>query len=58
MPTPATDIPVLERFSLQGRTALVTGGNRGLGKAFTLALAQAGARVAFAGRDPDRNRSE
>ena len=47
--------PVLDRFSLRGRTALVTGGNRGLGKAFVLALAQAGARVAFCGRDAGRN---
>ncbi|MDT7650836.1 MAG: hypothetical protein QOI36_2242, partial [Pseudonocardiales bacterium] len=46
---------VLETFRLDGRTALVTGGNRGLGKAFVLALAQAGARVAFVARDADRN---
>jgi NAD(P)-dependent dehydrogenase (short-subunit alcohol dehydrogenase family) len=38
-------------FSLQGKTALVTGGNRGLGKAQAWALAQAGARVAIAARD-------
>ena len=31
-------------FSLEGKTALVTGGNQGLGKAFALCLAQAGAR--------------
>ncbi|MEU9823090.1 SDR family NAD(P)-dependent oxidoreductase [Pseudonocardia alni] len=46
---------VLDTFDLTGRTALVTGGNRGLGKAFTAALAQAGARVAFVARDADRN---
>jgi NAD(P)-dependent dehydrogenase (short-subunit alcohol dehydrogenase family) len=46
---------VLDTFRLDGRTALVTGGNRGLGKSFTLALAQAGARVAFVARDADRN---
>jgi NAD(P)-dependent dehydrogenase (short-subunit alcohol dehydrogenase family) len=46
---------VLDSFRLYGRTALVTGGNRGLGKAFVLALAQAGARVAFVARDADRN---
>jgi NAD(P)-dependent dehydrogenase (short-subunit alcohol dehydrogenase family) len=46
---------VLDSFRLDGRTALVTGGNRGLGKAFVLALAQAGARVAFVARDADRN---
>ncbi|WP_285135494.1 SDR family oxidoreductase [Microbacterium sp. lyk4-40-TSB-66] len=32
-------------FSLQGKTAMVTGGNGGLGRAFTLALASAGADV-------------
>lgn len=46
---------VLERFTLTGRRALVTGGNQGLGKAFAAALAQAGARVVIAARDADRN---
>ncbi|HEX4250473.1 MAG TPA: glucose 1-dehydrogenase [Pseudonocardia sp.] len=48
---------VLDSFRLDGRTALVTGGNRGLGKAFVLALAQAGAKVAFVARDADRNKA-
>src|SRR5262245_59983210 len=46
---------VLEQFSLDGKKALVTGGNRGLGKAFAVALAQAGAMVAICGRDAERN---
>ena len=46
---------VLDAFTLSGKKALVTGGNRGLGKAFARALAEAGAAVAFAGRDADRN---
>jgi NAD(P)-dependent dehydrogenase (short-subunit alcohol dehydrogenase family) len=46
---------VLDQFTLTGRKALVTGGNRGLGKAFATALAQAGAAVAIAGRDAGRN---
>ncbi|KUI35015.1 SDR family NAD(P)-dependent oxidoreductase [Mycobacterium sp. GA-2829] len=42
-------------FDLTGRTALVTGGNQGLGKAFAFGLAQAGAQVAIAGRNAERN---
>jgi NAD(P)-dependent dehydrogenase (short-subunit alcohol dehydrogenase family) len=46
---------VLDTFGLTGRRALVTGGNRGLGRAFALALAEAGAHVAIAARDAERN---
>jgi NAD(P)-dependent dehydrogenase (short-subunit alcohol dehydrogenase family) len=46
---------VLERFALTGKRALVTGGNRGLGKAFAIALAEAGAEVAIAGRSTEGN---
>jgi NAD(P)-dependent dehydrogenase (short-subunit alcohol dehydrogenase family) len=35
----------LDHFSLRGKRAIVTGGNTGLGQAFTLALAKAGADV-------------
>ncbi len=41
---------VLERFRIDGRTAIVTGGSRGLGRVIALALAQAGARVAITAR--------
>lgn len=41
-------------FSLQGRTALVTGASRGLGLEIACALAAAGARVWLNGRDPAR----
>jgi NAD(P)-dependent dehydrogenase (short-subunit alcohol dehydrogenase family) len=37
-------------FDLSGKTALVTGGSKGLGKSFALALAEAGADVAIASR--------
>jgi len=38
---------------LAGRTALITGASRGLGKAMALALAEAGAQLALVGRDRD-----
>lgn len=46
---------VLDAFSLTGKRALVTGGNRGLGLAFVRGLAEAGADVVFVSRDADRN---
>ena len=36
---------VLDSFSLQGKTALVTGCNKGIGFGMTLALAEAGANI-------------
>jgi 2-deoxy-D-gluconate 3-dehydrogenase len=40
---------ILERFSLKGKTALVTGSSRGLGAGMAMALAEAGANVAIHG---------
>lgn len=39
----------LHHFSLEGKNAIVTGGNSGLGQAFTVALARSGADVLVAG---------
>ncbi|PGH28287.1 2-deoxy-D-gluconate 3-dehydrogenase [Polytolypa hystricis UAMH7299] len=42
---------VLSLFSLGGKTALVTGGTRGIGKSMAIALAEAGADIILVQRD-------
>jgi len=42
-------------FSLEGKTALVTGGNGGLGRGIALGLASAGANIAVTGRNLEKN---
>ena len=41
-------------FDLSGRTALVTGSSRGLGRAIAEGMAKAGARIIVNGVDPKR----
>jgi gluconate 5-dehydrogenase len=48
---------ILDLFKLNGRTALVVGGNRGLGLAMAKALAEAGASISIAARDGEKNRA-
>ena len=45
---------ILERFRLDGRTALVTGGGQGIGRSFCHALGEAGAKVAVVDLVADR----
>ncbi len=48
-------MPALDVFGLDGKTAIVTGGNRGIGRAISVALARSGARVVIVGRNADEN---
>jgi NAD(P)-dependent dehydrogenase (short-subunit alcohol dehydrogenase family) len=47
---------ILDLFKLNGRTALIVGGNRGLGLAMAQAMAEAGANISVAARDEKMNR--
>ncbi|MCF3973436.1 SDR family oxidoreductase [Paracoccus salsus] len=44
-------------FDLTGRTALITGSTRGLGRAIALGLGAAGAALVINGRDPEKTRA-
>lgn len=52
---PLVEKSVLQQFKLDGKVALVIGGNRGLGLAMAEALAEAGARISIAARDESTN---
>lgn len=47
---------VLDKFSLQGKVAIVTGANRGIGLGIAHAFVEAGADVVVAARDEARNK--
>jgi NAD(P)-dependent dehydrogenase (short-subunit alcohol dehydrogenase family) len=53
LPTIPQPTPFAQLLSLAGKTAIVTGGSRGLGEATVHRLAQAGANVVFTGRGAD-----
>ena len=44
---------LFDRFSLHGKTLLITGGSRGLGREMALAIAEAGADVILTGRNAE-----
>jgi len=46
-----------DKFSLDGKTALITGGGRGIGRAIGLAFGRAGAAVALAARTDEETRA-
>lgn len=45
---------ILDKFSLKGKSGIVTGGGSGIGKAMANGLVEAGAEVVIAGRNLDR----
>ncbi|MEZ6079976.1 MAG: SDR family NAD(P)-dependent oxidoreductase [Pirellulaceae bacterium] len=47
------DLPGIDQFRLDGRTAMLTGGSKGLGLAIAFGLASAGAQVMLVSRQAD-----
>jgi 2-deoxy-D-gluconate 3-dehydrogenase len=45
---------VLEKFSLKGKSGIVTGGGSGIGKAIAKGIVEAGAEIVIAGRNKER----
>lgn len=50
-PNPRAHLPTLDLFSLEGRVAIVTGGNRNIGLGLSRGLARAGAQLLIANPD-------
>lgn len=51
MPAPKVDFPGIRQFRLDGQTAMITGGSKGLGLAMAAGLASAGAKVMLISRN-------
>jgi NAD(P)-dependent dehydrogenase (short-subunit alcohol dehydrogenase family) len=46
---------ILDRFSLKNKVSIVTGGNRGIGRAIAQGLAEAGSAMVIVGRDAEKS---
>ena len=51
--TEISPMTIFDRFRLEGKRLLITGGSRGLGREMALAIADAGTDVILTGRDAD-----
>lgn len=54
MSAPQVDFPGIRQFRLDGQTAIITGGSKGLGLAMAAGLASAGARVMLVSRSTNQ----
>ena len=46
---------IMNKFSMHGKVAVVTGGNRSIGRAIAIGLGEAGAAIAVAARDEKKS---